>query len=98
MRPFKKGVIPLPGLRNGGPKHQLAPGYSLHAWLLICIIISFTTVGVFAYGVCISTEDILMHYHNDLDEAISQLRRKTGLNFVLDEETRVIAQVHFLFV
>ena len=32
-------------------------------------------------------EDIFKHYRNDVNRAVSELRRKTGLNFVLDEST-----------
>lgn len=69
-RPFKRGAVPVPGLRNKGPKHQFAPG-------------------VFGYSYCISAENVLKYYNNDINYTISELRRSTGLNFVLDEATRV---------
>ena len=69
-RPFKKGVVAMPGLCNGGPKHELAPGVTVYCYF-------------------IDVDDILRYYRNDVDFAVSELRRKTGINYVFDETTRV---------
>ena len=41
------------------------------------------------YCYFIDVDDILRYYRNDVDFAVSELRRKTGINYVFDETTRV---------